>query len=76
MPVPRVEVPVNPEREKDFYKMVSLQVRDSIKFFEQKLNSVHNERIIAITKLETTIKQVFQAESGDQRTVGVRQYGS
>ena len=78
MPVTRVEVPVDPEREKEFYKMISFQVYESIKFFEQKLDSVRIERVIAITKVETTIKNVFQAESGEQmqRTVGVRQYGS
>ena len=61
---PPITVP-NEEDEK-FHEMVSVQVKQTVRTFEWKLDSVRKEREATINMIEAIVKEVFEPKRGER----------
>ena len=79
--IPAPEYTPSQEDEK-FHEVVSAQVRQTVKMFEKKLDSVRKEREAVIAMIESMVKEIFEIKRSEQRNWGpvipiaVKQYGS
>ena len=69
------------EKDEKFHEMVSVQVRQAVRQFEWKLDSVRKEREAVIDIIETIVKEVFEPKRGERQhgpvvPIGIKQYGS
>ena len=69
------------EEDEKFHEMVSVQVKQTVRTFEWKLDSVRKEREAVIDIIECSVKEVFEPKRADRQhgltiPIGVKQYGS
>ena len=69
------------EEDEKFHEMVSVQVKQTVRTFEWKLDSVRKEREATINMIEAIVKEVFEPKRGERQhgpvvPIGVKQYGS
>ena len=54
------------EEDEKFHEMVSVQVKQTVRSFEWKLDSVRKERESVIDIIESIVKEVFEPKRGER----------
>lgn len=54
------------EEDEKFHEMVSVQVKQTVRTFEWKLDSVRKEREAVIDIIESLVREVFEPKRGDR----------